>query len=95
MTSILFHVNMHYRFFPMFKLVNRVISDHLVHKDLKNRTFYPIIHMLVNFIMCLILLDRTHGFPMFTKPCITFAFCINAECEFLDSRKHFAVLVVV
>ena len=51
--------------------------------------------MLVNFIMCLILLDRTHGSPMFTKPCITFAFCINAECEFLDSRKHFAVLVVV
>ena len=75
MTSILFDVNMYCTFFSILKLVNWVISDPLVHKGLKNQKFTLVIRMLVDFIMCLVLLrNRTHGFPMFTNPCITFVF---------------------
>ena len=62
-------------FFFILKLVNWVISDPLVYKGLKNRKFSLVIHMLVDFIMCLVLLrNGTHGISMFTNPCTTFAF---------------------
>ena len=96
MTSILFDANIYCRFFSISKLVNWVINGALVHKGLKNRKFSHIIHMLVGFIMCLVLLrNRTDGFPMFTNPCILhdICICINAECEFLHSHKHFVILI--
>ena len=39
MTSILFYVNIYRRFFSISKLVNWIISDHLVHKGLENQNF--------------------------------------------------------
>ena len=75
MTSILFDLNMYCRFFSVSELVNWIISDPLVHKGLKNRKISLSIYMFVDFIMCLVLLkNRTHGFPMFTNPWITFVF---------------------
>ena len=73
--SILFGVNMCCSYFFTSRLVNWVINDPLVHKSLKNPKFSQVIHMLVGVIMCLVLLkNRTHDFPMFTNPCITFVF---------------------
>ena len=75
MTSISFDVNMYCRLFSISKLVNWVISDLLVHKSLKNPKIFHIVHMLVGLIMYLVLSkNRTHGFSIFTNPCITFVF---------------------
>ena len=73
--TILFDVNMYCRFFSNIKLINWIISDPLVHKGFKNRKFSLVVHMLLDFFMCLVLLrGRTYGFPMFTNPCKTFVF---------------------
>ena len=75
MTSILFDVKMYCRFFSLPKLINWFISDPLVQKGLKNRKFSHVVQMVVGLIMCLVFLkNRTHGFSMFTSPCIIFLF---------------------
>ena len=75
MNRILFDVNMYSRFFSISILVNWVISDPLVRKDLKNPKFFNVVHMLVDWIMCLVLLKTiTHCFSMFTDTYITFVF---------------------
>ena len=89
-TSILFDVNMYCRLFSISELVNWVISDPLVYKALKNGNVSLVIHMLVDFIMCLNLLrNRTHVFPMFTNPLRNICICINSEFEFWDPHKQF------
>ena len=90
MTSILFDVNMYHNFFSIPKLENYFISDHLVHKGLKNRNFSLVIGMLVDFIMYLVLLrTRTHDFPMFTNPCITFVFTSLLNVSFWVLKNIF------
>ena len=92
-TGISFDVNMYCRLFSISELVNRVISDPLVHKALKNGKLSLVIHMLVDFIMCLNLLtNRTHVFPLFTNPLRNICICINSEFEFWDPDKHFVML---
>ena len=93
MTSILFDVNMYCRFFSISKLVNWVISDPLEYNCLKNRKFSPVIHMLVDFIMCLVLLRNRTRLSYIYQPFHNICICMNAECEFLDSHKHFVILI--
>ena len=94
MTSSLFDMNMYCKFFSISKLINWVISDPLVYKDLKNSKFFHVVHMVVGLIMCLVLLkNRTHGFSMFTDPLHYICFYLSTECEFLDSHKYFVVLI--
>ena len=66
---------MYFRLFSTSTLTNWIISDPLVHKDLKNRTFSYVFDMLVGLIMCLVLLrNRADGFFVFYNPCVTFVF---------------------
>ena len=94
LTTILFDVNKHCRFFSISKLVNWIINDPLVHKGLKNQKLATVIHMLVDFIMRLVLLrNRTLGFLMFASLCITFVFTWMLNVSLWNSYKHFAILI--
>ena len=62
-------------FFSISRLVKRVISDNLLHKDLNNQTFSHVVHKLLGVIMWLdFFKNRTYSFHMFANPCITFVF---------------------
>ena len=96
MASILFDVNTYWRFFSISKLVNWVINDPLIHKDLKNQILSNVVHMLLGLFMWLIFFkNRTHGFSIFFNSSITFAFIqmLNVKYEFLDSPNHFLILI--
>ena len=65
------------------------MSDSLVHEGLKNLKFSQIVHMLVGLIMYSVLKIEHMAFLCLLTLCIY----INAECEFLDSHKHFVILI--